>query len=229
MKVLLSVLFCVALISPAAQAENEKVRVGFVNALAPWVIPESNSGILVELLEQTLQAAGYGISRNYYPYARRIVEYKLGRLDVICDINQVIIDSEKLDGFYSGDVYAYQNFAFALKDRGFDFKQVSDLTGVSLMSWQGATVRLGDEYAKMAKQNLRYQEVADQALQVKMLLGRVEVVQMDLEIFKYYLAEVGALGRFDAAREVERFPLFGKSRNGFMFRKREHRTPFSLS
>jgi len=206
----------------------EKIKVAFGNALAPWVMPKTHNGIIVDLITEVLKPAGYEIEPVYYPYARRINSFKLGLVDAICDINLYTMNDESLGGFLSDDAYAYENFAFSLKEKGYQFKHLNELGNLSLLSWQGAIAHLGDEYAKMASNNPFYSEHHDQGLQIKMLfMKRVDVVQLDKQIFNYYRAQVGQKGDINTTAKVDRFPLFGKSPNGFLFRSIKIRDEFN--
>ncbi len=222
------ILFSILLFNAAIIEAQEKIRVAFGNALAPWVMPEKNKGIIIDIIKSTMEPLDYQIEEVYLPYARRLKSYKQGLVDVVSDINPNTIENDHLDGFFSDTAYTYENFAYSLKNRNYQFKTMKDLVDYRLMSWQGAVSHLGDEYAVMALNNPLYSEHYDQSLQVKMLyLERVDVIQMDQQIFNYYRAEVGAQGKIDTTPEVDRFGLFGASPNGFLFRSIKMRDEFN--
>jgi len=207
---------------------SEKITVAFGDALAPWVIPETNEGIVIDIIEATMKPLGYEIEKVYLPYARRIKAYQQGQVDVVSDMNPKTIEHEKLKGFYSGTAYEYENFAISLKKRHYQFKTIMDLVDYRLMSWQGAVTHLGGDYALMASKNPNYSEHHDQASQVKLLfLERVDVIQIDQQIFNYYRAEVARQGQIDTTEEVDYFPLFGASPNGFLFRSSRMQDEFN--
>ena len=135
---------------------------------------------------------------------------------------------ENLAGFLSDDAYTYENFAFALKVKGYKFKHLNELGNLSLLSWQGAIAHIGNEYAQMATNNPYYFETNRQESQIKMLfLKRVDVVQLDEKIFDYFRAKVEQNGIVDTTEEVDRFPLFGASSNGFLFHDKKIRDEFN--
>jgi len=207
---------------------QEVLKVAFGNALAPWVMPESDDGILLDLVSETLAPAGYKISSVYYPYARRILAYRQGLVDVVSDVNPEVIEREGLDGFFSDITYSYTNYAFALKNKNYDFRKISDLGQYRILSWQGATSTLGEEYANMAMNNPFYSEHYNQELQIKMLyLNRVDVIQLDMQIFKYFKSKVTEIGAIDTTQAVDTFPLFGKNECGFLFRSVKARDDFN--
>lgn len=207
---------------------SETIRVAFGDALAPWVMPETHDGIVLDILTEALEPAGYEIVPIYYPYLRRITEYKNGFVDVACDMNENTIKDQNLEGFLSNDAYAYENFAFTLKEKGYQFKHLNELGNLSLLSWQGAISQLGGEYAEMAKNNPFYFETDRQESQIQMLfLKRVDVVQLDKQIFNFFRSKVGQKGVIDTTLEVDSFALFGKSPNGFLFRDEKIRDEFN--
>jgi len=207
---------------------SDELKVAFGNALAPWVMPESNNGILTDIITESLKPAGYEISSVYYPYARRIISYRQGLVDVVSDINREVIEREDLHGYFSDIAYSYINYAIALKRKKFQFKKISDLEQYRLLSWQGATATLGSEYAEMAQNNPFYSEHYDQELQIKMLyLDRVDVIQLDMQIFRYFKSKVAQAGVINTQLEVDKFPLFGKNDCGFLFRSIEARDTFN--
>lgn len=224
--VLLMTLVCFQL-SISAQA-NEKIKVAFGNALAPWVMHAKNEGIIIDIIEATMKPLGYEVQKVYLPYARRIKSYRQGLVDVVSDINSNTLKHDHLQGFLSDTAYTYTNYAYSLKKRNYQFKTMKDLVNYRLMSWQGAVDHLGDEYAEMALNNPLYSEHHNQSLQVKMLyFERVDVIQMDEQIFNYYRAEIASTGKIDTSAEVDRFDFFGTSPNSFLFRSIKMRDEFN--
>jgi len=207
---------------------TEKLTVVFGGKLAPWVLSETNEGIIIDLLRATMQPLGYEIEPLYLPYARRANAYKAGGIDIVSDMNMNTINEHNLDGYFSDTAYTYENFAFSLHKKHFEFTQLTDLKKYSLLSWQDAGIHLGEAYAKMANNHPRYSETFDQLVQVKMLfLEKFDVVQMDAHIFDYYRAQILNSGKIDAAQQVDRFGLFGASPNGFLFQSEVIRDKFN--
>jgi polar amino acid transport system substrate-binding protein len=225
----LKTLITVLSLSAASAAWSiEKITVAFGDALAPWVMPATNSGILIDIITEALEPSGYEIVPIYYPYLRRVTEYRNGFVDVACDINANTMKDQNLAGFLSDDAYAYENFAFSLKEKGYKFKHLNELGNLSLLSWQGAISHLGDEYAKMATNNPFYFETDRQESQIQMLfLKRADVVQLDKKIFDYFRAKVEKKGIVDTTAKVDSFPLFGASPNGFLFHDKKIRDEFN--
>lgn len=206
---------------------EQTLKVAFGDALPPWVIPETDNGILIDIIREALEPAGYKIEPVYVPYARRLITYKDGRADAVCDMNSKVVEAWELEGHMSQIAYAYENIGVSLKKRGYKFSKISDLVGHSIVSWQGATAALGKEYADMANKNSKYRELANQKSQIKLLYsGREDVIQLDRQIFRYFRKKVAEEGSMDTTRPIDIFPLFGKNECGFLFRDKDAQVVF---
>jgi polar amino acid transport system substrate-binding protein len=207
------------MISNAAFSQSKEIVASFGSTLPPYVMEDGPSGILVDLLKDCLEPSGYKVTPKLHPYARRLFEFETDLVDVVTDVNEKVINDKKLEGYYTGYVYAYENFLFSLVDRKFEVKTIEELSEYSLLSWQGAIAHIGGEYADMAKQNENYSETYNQKNQLRMLFSRrVDFVQMDGNIYEYYRQQMSKESGLDVTVPVKILPLFGKSPNGFMFK-----------
>lgn len=223
MKVIL--LLCFFIMLPVQS--KEKLSIAFGDALAPWVIPKSDSGILIDIIKEAFKPLDYELNFIYYPYLRRVIAFKNDEVDVVCDINPKTIEGKNLKGHFSGEVYFYENYAFSLQENNYHFKHLSELSNYSLMSWQGAIMHLGGEYAEMATKNSNYIESHNQLTQLKMLFSkRVQVIQLDEKIFNYYRMQLLKEDNNLAITKVDKFPLFGRSPNGFLFKDKKIKDNF---
>lgn len=205
-----------------ASPTKQKLVVGFGETLPPYVMSHTNSGLTLDIIK----AAGYEIEPRYYPYTRRAKGYIDGKLDILADINLSTENGNLLSGYISNEAYVYENVEITLKSKQFNFTKIADLTHYSLISWPSAAIHLGEEYAKMAKANTQYYEVHDQSLQVKMLFSnKVDVIQMDKQSFDYYRSTLKGI---DTTQSVDRFALFGKSPNGYLFKSKRLRDDFNI-
>lgn len=206
----------------------KKITVVFGEVLAPWVLADTNQGIVVDIFTEAMTPLGYEIEPVYMPYARRSAAFLEGGIDVVSDMNLNTIKGHHLTGYFSDVAYSYENFAFSLQKNQFDISQLNDLKNYSVLSWQDASIHLGKAYAEMANNHPRYSETFDQSIQVKMLfLERYQVIQMDASIFAYYRAQISSAGEIDVSQKVDRFALFGQSPNGFMFKSEALRDQFN--
>ncbi len=201
------------------QPQLKEVIASFGGTLPPWVMDDGRTGILIDLLRDCLEPSGYKVKTQLVPYARRITEFQASRVDIVTDMNEKTIGELKLEGYFSGNIYAYDNFLFSLSDRNIEINKIQQLSKYSLLSWQGAIAHIGGEYAKMAKRNKKYSETASQKTQLRMLFnGRTDFIQMDGSIYKFYRDELIKDNELNAQIAVKRTFLFGRNPNGFLFK-----------
>ena len=65
------------------QSRSIKMAVGL--SLAPYVIPETNSGISLEIVMGALKLKGYTLDPIYVPFGERVKAYEEQKLDGIND------------------------------------------------------------------------------------------------------------------------------------------------
>ncbi|MFT5083069.1 MAG: polar amino acid transport system substrate-binding protein [Lentisphaeria bacterium] len=218
MKSLFLTLILLALSLPLF-SQDKTLRIAYGGTISPWVTSDGNEGVLNSMVKRCLQSSGRNVETVLLPYSRRLSEYDAGRVDVTTDINIQTLADSHLQGFFTGNFYAYENFVYALAHNKFQIHSLADLKTHSIMSWQGAVTHLGGDYARMARSHSDYSESYDQELQLRMLFrGRVDTIQLDSQIFNHYRAKLGKEGDIDTSIAVDSFPLFGKSPNGVLFR-----------
>jgi polar amino acid transport system substrate-binding protein len=74
----------------------EKITVAFGEVLAPWVLADTNQGIVVEVFAAAMTPLGYEIEYLYLPYGRRSIAYQAGDADVSSDMNLNTINQYNL-------------------------------------------------------------------------------------------------------------------------------------
>ncbi|MBA6252673.1 hypothetical protein [Colwellia sp. MB3u-55] len=110
-------LLIISLLFTLPSFAQQKITIAFGDALTPWVMPETNDGIIITLVREAI----------YYPYARRITSFRAKDVDAACDMNLKTMTKENLTGFLSDEAYAYENFAFALKKHNYKFTHLNEL------------------------------------------------------------------------------------------------------
>ncbi len=220
-KVLIAIIFAVL---EYQSVGAEELNMSFGDTLPPWVIENGQRGLLIDLVDACLTPSGHVVNVELVPYARRILEYKNGRVNAVTDITPELIVEQALTGYYTGTLYAYENYFYALADNQFELNSISDIGQRSVVSWQGAKVVIGGEYQRMAENNRNYSEIDRQEAQVRLLVsGRVDFIQMDKEIFNYYLNKFIDAGIVDKHLAFDRFELLGASPNGILFQSKQVR------
>ena len=152
----------------------------------PHMIQASDSGIDLDITSEVLESLGYNTRMHYAPLTRAKFQVTQGKADVTVPT----FYAKDSDGFYlSKPVIDYRPTVFTLAS--YPFKNLSDIKGLRVRSFQGATGYFGPEFVNMTQKN-RYVEVPNMETLVRMLVsGRVDVVVLDYYIFYYYLTNIG--------------------------------------
>ena len=152
-------------------------------AIPPYNIPETNSGIELDIVREVLEKKGYSVKPKYVPFARRNLELINREVDGVLTINT----DSGINAFYSDEHLVCENVVVTLKENGFNIDNVRDLAQKSVVAFQDATIYLGKDFDAMAKANRKYREIANQNLQINLLYGhRADAIVLDKNIF-YYL------------------------------------------
>ncbi|MCF8143171.1 MAG: transporter substrate-binding domain-containing protein [Deltaproteobacteria bacterium] len=152
-------------------------------ALPPYNIPETDSGIEMDIVREALKIKGYAVKPKYVPFAR--VRRELMNRDV--DGALTINPDSGIEAFYSDGHLVCQNIVVTLKKNGFRVDEIADLKDKSVLAFQDATLYLGKEFAAMAEQNDQYKEIAKQEIQINLLYtNRVDAVVLDKNIFYHH-------------------------------------------
>ncbi|MEL4418808.1 amino acid ABC transporter [Shewanella algae] len=178
---LLSVLMLMPLAQAKSQA-NRSVTFSTSFSIAPFFTEDRHNGIQYQLLKQALQHRQLTLGDIAFTPPKRALRLLLaGQVD--CLINA----PPGLKGMhYYPSLLSYQNSIFLLADNQRIIEQVADLAHIRLAAFQNASHYLGAEFAKMARLNPDYSEIANQSNQVAMLLGnRVEAIVLERRIFAY--------------------------------------------
>ena len=201
-------------VSPAMA---EELQAAFGNNYAPYFIKELNDGIELRILRGALEPAGFTVSGNSVIYERAVSLYQSGQIDFIT----VSSPNNKMDGCTSDQFISYQNVAITKANANLRLNSVKDLSTNAVVSFQGASVFLGDEYALNTGQNPDYRELKSQTQQISMLLmGRADVVVMDRLLFEWNLLELEIVDRRYPTTEFTYHYIF-PSTPGYLIFKNE--------
>lgn len=161
----------------------------------PYVMAESNSGFELELVRTVFQSMGYSTSAIFVPYGRSHSMLKSGLVDIVLTVNR----SVGIAPTHLSEVYVtYQNVALSLKKSQLDIYHIEDLAKYSIVSFQNATMILGQDYANAIAQSPLYIELPEQRRQVELLLlGNTQAVVMDINIFSSLSKELTGKNTLD--------------------------------
>lgn len=170
-----------------------EVSVAFGEKLPPFVIPESNSGIEVDIVREALAARGHVLKPVYMPMGRIPLAFKNQKVNVV--MMDVGVDMDLLGGFYGNPPVLYDNVFITLKKNKISIKKPEDLVGLRINSFVGAQKRYPRWLSKLSPE--LYLEKNDQSSQPMLLsLGRFDVILCDRNIFKYYTKVAQKSSRF---------------------------------
>jgi polar amino acid transport system substrate-binding protein len=172
------------LITSCGLARADEITMSFGEKIPPFVFPETNSGIEVEVIGEALAYRGHQLKPHYYAFARVPEAFKSKQVDgTMTDLGE---DLTRYGGHYGDPAVFYDNVFITLKDRHISINKPSDLIGLTVISFQGAAKRYPDWLGTVQKAG-HYFEQNDQELQVLTLnAGRYDVVLSDRNIFKYF-------------------------------------------
>lgn len=217
----LSVFAVILCASVNANVYAQTLTIGIGLSKPPYVIQEKNAGAEYEIIERALNIAGYKMKPRYMPLLRITHELNGGAIDAGMNMRAHMA----IDGFFSDVVMTYQNFAVTKADSPLNLKTIADLSDKSLVAFQNAHKLLGAEFTKAVKDNKKYAEIANQALQVKMLAaGRVQIVVADFRIFLHFKKQMEL--EMDKTLDVKFHRLFNPTPYRVAFRNRIIRDKF---
>lgn len=216
----------------AATGHAETVRVGIGFAIPPYVIQAENAGVEVDIIRYALKAAGHEVEFIYLPNLRLPVAFADGKVDCVATnaAYDLALDSGR-QAFNSVTTVVFQNFAVTLADDGHRIETIGDLVDKTVLGFNNSVKYLGPDFQRMAAVNEHYSELADQALQVRMLYSsRVDAIISDKRIFRYWrmrLSKMASAPVLDLDREVRLHPIFSPSPRHVAFRDAALRDAFN--
>ncbi len=188
----------------------------------PHMIKEDNSGIDLDIATEILATLGYNSNVFYTPLSRgkRSVEKNLADVMVPTFFQQ---DSEN---FYLSDpIVYYRPTVFSLAEKQLDTSDINQLSGLRLMTFQGAKGYFHKAFEQLADRS-KYREMHDMSVLPELLLkDRADIVVLDYYVFFYF-----ALDRVDNFNPdlFHSTPLIDKVPAYAGFHSKELRDKFNL-
>ena len=217
----MQMVFAIGFWASDAFGEKKELIMAIGMAIAPYNIPETNSGIELDVVREALGIKGYVIIPKYVPFARRTLELLEKRVDGVLTVNT----NSGIEAFYSDEHIVCENVVVSLKKKGLKVETVQDLKGKSVVAFQEATVYLGEDFAAMARENPRYRELAKQRLQLNLLYGdRVDAIVLDRNIFLHLKAKNQ---KVDTTQPVDLYRIFKPTPFRVAFSNRKVRDDFN--
>ncbi|MES2257733.1 MAG: ABC transporter substrate-binding protein [Pseudomonadota bacterium] len=196
-----------ALFMQCCQAADHPVRVQLNQAVQPFALPASGSGLQADIIRAAFATQSVPTEFVFLPGARSWLEYKAGRIDAVTNAKP----GSELDIVLTHwPVALFQNQAITLKRKNIEFKSIGELGKYRVIAFQNASKFLGPEYAIMARLNPNYVE---QATMPSFLLRNeaTDVIVSQADIFRFNLIENAArLGFKPDFEQFEYHPIFEK-------------------
>ncbi len=169
----------------------------------PHMIKSSNSGIDIDIPKAILERLGYTLKVRYMPLTRAQREVQSGRIDLMVPL---YVAGEA--GLYMSTPHvSYRPVAVSLRERNLSIDDMLDLGGFRIATFQGALGYFDDEFSIASKESPLYTEIPNMELLPKMLLAeRIDVVVLDLYIFKYFMGQLKSSYELPAVKMHRIFP-----------------------
>ncbi|MDO9624148.1 MAG: transporter substrate-binding domain-containing protein [Pseudomonas sp.] len=200
----------------------EPLRLGIGTHKPPYVFQDEARGLEYEIVAATAKHAGFTLQVLHLPMERLHWLLRRGEIDAIATTN----DRSGIQAFYSEPHIYYQNVAVALRARNYKIERIADLSNFSVSAFQRARFLLGNEFQRMAQNNPRYREEAQQIARNRLLYsGRIEVVVADIRILRYLNREV--LHQVDVSQPLAEYWIFAPTPYQVGFRREAQRNRFN--
>ena len=149
----------------------------------PHIIDGPSRGIDLDIAEVILNAMGYEVNYKFMSLARGAREVKAGRIGGVLPT----FAQKDEESFYVSEPFIdYKPMVFSLREFGRSPQHLSDLSGESIATFQGAPGYFGPEFVKLSLTD-GYHEIHDMSLIPEMLWRRrVDFAVLDLYIFYYF-------------------------------------------
>lgn len=223
MKWLVCALLLSALLPAATWARD--VRVAFATTLEPFVIPQRNSGIEVEIVRTVLQRLGHRLVPVYLPTARMTLAFAQKQVDAVA----TSLPLGDRGGFYSEPYVVFENVAVTLASRKIKLATVSDLAGLKVVAFQKASQSLGEAYLQAVRSRADYREISDHMGQNRLLyLGGTDVIVIEKHVFEYQNRLLYSAKFPEKPQQVDIHHLFAATEYRMRFHDEALRDEFDL-
>lgn len=227
MRIALKSLLFAALLTAGIRIDGagaETLTVGFA-PVPPYVVEKpdgSVSGLEHDLVAGAMKLAGLQFVPRIVPFGRLPEDFRRGTLPAYARANAAV----GLNGCLSDTLLVFRNIAMSLTEKNLPIDNVGDLVRYSVLAFQNAHRVLGPDMAIVSAGNLRYQEVANQTLQIRGLFsGRADVIVGERRILLALMRapDIGV----NTAKPVREHLLFQPTNYGVAFRDEAHCRAFN--
>jgi ABC-type amino acid transport substrate-binding protein len=198
------------------------VKIGLQSVIAPFVLSDHSSGLLVDVLRAAFESQQIPVEFRYLPNARFDDQFRQGLLDVT-----TASSPQQAQEGYLGHwpVSHFQNMAITLRSKIPAMSSVEDLKKYRVTAFRNARTVLGPAYAAAVDDHPNYREAVTMPSGA-LFLDRTDVVISQPDIFLYYLKQQLPQRRH-ADSELAYHDVLGPGRYYWMrFRTEQQRDAF---
>ena len=178
------VLLICALAGTAHASDKQALTVAISPDIPPYVIGSAGDGLVVAILRGSMP--GRALRFVQVPHMEIETTIGNGKADAAA-----LVRSRLKNVFYSKNFIALENAAFTRKADSLVLREVGDLAGKPVLTWQGAWRELGPSFEALFRpggaERGNLEEFIDQTDQVNSFWSRkAAVAVIDRNIFAYY-------------------------------------------
>lgn len=174
------------LLGVAATAAAKDITIAMGN-FEPYYIEHKNTGIFADIITAAFRYIPNHNPKYIFGHSNKALwaSFDSGRVDAVSNV----FDSIPIKGCRSDPVFRFKDVAVSLKRSNLRIASTADLSGKSMVSFQGAKAFFGDTFSDNVTS--AYTEVGKPELQVRMLFaGRADVSVGDVFIFLQAAANI---------------------------------------
>ncbi|MBE7637928.1 transporter substrate-binding domain-containing protein [Sneathiella sp. P13V-1] len=190
--------------------------------LPPYAMPESDSGIEVDIIRAALAKRNHSVDIRYVPFGRVALDFSRSESDAGSPLNP----RSGIIAEYSDSHLVYENVAVSLRENRLKIENIKSLSKYRIAAFMDAKIFLGSEFAAMAVGNTGYREVGNQINQNRLLRRkRVDVTIGDFRIFQYYDKQ---LAKEQSLKQVEFHHIFDPTPYHVAFKDEKLKDDFNM-
>ncbi|NRR34119.1 transporter substrate-binding domain-containing protein [Oxalobacteraceae bacterium] len=168
-----------------ASAAPTAVKIGLQSMVAPFVLSEHGSGLLVDVLRAAFASQQIGTEFIYLPNVGFEEQFRQG----VYDISTASSPQQAHEGYLSRwPVSYFHNMAITLRGRIPTLSSVDDLKKYRVTAFRNARKQLGPAYAAATDHHPNYREAVTMPSGA-LFLDRTDVIISQPDVFVYYLRQ----------------------------------------
>lgn len=166
----------------------QTIRVACSDSVPPFVLPNSDQGIALDVLRAAMLQKNIRIIPIYGSNEQNLADFISGNVDAI-----LVAPPDAVTHAYEGDqaLMEFHNYAISLTKNDLHIDQITDLADLTIGAFSLASRILPSAFREVANQAPEYREFVNQKQQVLALLtGDVEVIVLEKMLFRYLLTQM---------------------------------------